>query len=99
MAATLGTQVRVVLACLGLLTVLVAAGSADAATTGTLALALTAVAIAVALVVAVASRSTAPEQLSRPRAQIDPSALVSQSDPDAAGHSRPRAPGAAASAA
>ena len=99
MTATLGAQVRVALACLGLLTVLVAAGSADAATTGALALALTAVAVAVALVVAVASLSVAPELLSRPRAQIDPSALVSQSDPDAAGHSRPRAPGAAVPAA
>ena len=99
MAATFGAQVRVALACLGLLTVLVVAGSADAATTGALALALTAVAVAIALVVAVASRSAAPGLLSRPRAQIDPSALVSQSDPDAAGHSRPRAPGVAASAA
>lgn len=99
MTSTLGAQVRVALACLGLLAVLVAAGSTDAVTTGALALALAAVAVTVALVVAVASLSHAPGLLTRPRAQIDPSALVSQSDPDAAGHSRPRAPGAAASAA
>jgi hypothetical protein len=34
-----------------------------------------------------------------PRGTIPPSVLVSQSDPDARGHSRPRAPGRAATAA
>ena len=37
--------------------------------------------------------------LSHPRTQIDASAPLTQSDPDAAGHPRPRAPGIAASAA
>ncbi len=36
---------------------------------------------------------------SRPRRTIDISCLLAQSDPDAAGHPRPRAPQAAASAA
>ncbi len=36
---------------------------------------------------------------STPRRERDPSAVVAQSDPDAEGHARPRAPGAAASAA
>ncbi|GAA2007925.1 DUF6412 domain-containing protein [Microbacterium ulmi] len=34
-----------------------------------------------------------------PRRERDPSAVVAQSDPDAAGHARPRAPSVAASAA
>ncbi|MDQ1083676.1 MULTISPECIES: DUF6412 domain-containing protein [Microbacterium] len=51
---------------------------------------------AVVLLALPALSSSASPPAPRP---IDPSAPLAQSDPDAAGHSRPRAPGAAASAA
>jgi hypothetical protein len=73
----------------------------DAGTTPAPLLAL-ALAAAVVLTVAVAVTlfrllsGAPPAQPTRP---IDPSAPLAQSDPDAAGHPRPRAPGRAAAAA
>lgn len=60
---------------------------------------LVAAALIATLVVAVAPPRNARSALARPRRAIDDSALISQSDPDAAGHPRSRAPGFAASAA
>jgi hypothetical protein len=61
------------------------------------------VVVAAALFVAVMHGATLPQSargsLARPRRAIDDSAPLSQSDPDAAGHPRSRAPGYAASAA
>ncbi|BFM23780.1 MULTISPECIES: DUF6412 domain-containing protein [Microbacterium] len=50
------------------------------------------VTVAVVLLVVPGLVASAPRPSPRP---IDPSALVAQSDPDAAGHPRPRAPGLA----
>ena len=61
-----------------------------------------ALAAAVVLTVAVAvlvCRLLADAPPARPTRPIDPSAPLAQSDPDAAGHPRPRAPGRAAPAA
>ncbi|MDI9892968.1 DUF6412 domain-containing protein [Microbacterium sp. NPDC016588] len=61
-----------------------------------------ALAAAVVLTVAVAVlvfRLLADAPPARPTRPIDPSAPLAQSDPDAAGHPRPRAPGRAAPAA
>ncbi len=72
------------------------AGSAPAPL---LALALAAavvVAVAIAVIVFRLSAGPPPIRATRP---IDPSAALAQSDPDAAGHPRPRAPGRAAPAA
>ena len=57
-------------------------------------LALTALTIALALTVRQAPDRSAPH----PQRAIDIGALLSQSDPDAAGHPRPRAPGVAVAA-
>jgi hypothetical protein len=88
----IGTVARALLAAIGMLTV------PDAATLATLALVLAAVCLAAVLA------ATAPQLLdagapARPYRERTPSALVSQSDPDARGHARPRAPGHAAAAA
>ncbi|MFS0854008.1 DUF6412 domain-containing protein [Microbacterium sp. 179-I 3D4 NHS] len=80
----------VMLAALGLVSV------PDAATLG-VAIALVAVAaliVAVVLSVGPALDAGAPH----PLRAIDASALLTQSDPDAAGHPRPRAPGTALAA-
>lgn len=64
-----------------------------------LALALAAaVVLAVAIAVVVFRLLAAPPS-SRPTRPIDPSSPLAQSDPDAAGHPRPRAPGRVAPAA
>lgn len=58
-----------------------------------LAIVLAAAVVATAVIVLVvlpALRAAAPPPVPRP---IDPSAPLTQSDPDAAGHPRPRAPG------
>ena len=66
-------------------------------------LALGALVVTAALVVALAWAVVAPPSrraaLVRPRRSIDLSAELAQSDPDAAGHPRSRAPGVVASAA
>ncbi|MFG6277702.1 DUF6412 domain-containing protein [Microbacterium sp. 5K110] len=54
------------------------------------------VAVAIAVIVFRLSAEPPPIRATRP---IDPSAPLTQSDPDAAGHPRPRAPGRAAPAA
>lgn len=93
MLSAIGATLHVLLVTVGL-----------SATPDPVLLAFTAVAIAALAVAAVAvhavglhpasGRSTA-----HPRRSIDESTPLAQSDPDAAGHPRPRAPGIAASAA
>ncbi|KQZ22454.1 MULTISPECIES: DUF6412 domain-containing protein [Microbacterium] len=88
MSEWFGQMLGVVAATLGIVAV------PDAAALG-LAIALVALAtltIVVALSLAPPSASSAPH----PLRAIDVSALLAQSDPDAAGHPRPRAPGVAA---
>lgn len=102
MVRMIGALARPWAAALGILTVLAVAGSSGGAadaTTGALALTLSAAVLALALILAVALPAGEHAPLTRPRAQIDVSALVAQSHPDAAGHARPRAPGSAATAA
>jgi hypothetical protein len=74
---------------------------ATGVTTGSLAVGaiIVTAALVVAVVCFVATPSAARAALRRPRRSIDVSALLAQSDPDAAGHPRSRAPGFAASAA
>lgn len=88
----IGTLLQVLLASFGL-----------AAGIETGSLAACAVVMAAALIVLVlnanAPRRFAHASLARPRRQVDVSAVLSQNDPDAAGHPRSRAPGVAASAA
>ena len=80
--------------------------SGAAAVTGTASAILTTMTVATVLSALVVlalstagSRSDAHHWLAQPRRSIDVSALLPQSDPDAAGHPRPRAPGVAAPAA
>ena len=88
MSEWFGQMLGVVAATLGIVAV------PDAAALG-LAIALVALAtltIVVALSLVPPSASSAPH----PLRAIDVSAMLAQSDPDAAGHPRPRAPGVAA---
>jgi uncharacterized membrane protein YhaH (DUF805 family) len=82
-----GQVLSVMLAALGLVSV------PDAAALG-LAIALVAVATLVIAVV-LSVRPMADAGSPHPLRAIDASALLAQSDPDAAGHPRPRAPGVA----
>ena len=67
------------------------------ATTATLAVAVVVtVALAILALHSVTRPASSQQQLARAAGEIDRSALVEQSDPDAAGHARPRAPGRAA---
>lgn len=84
--------VHVLLAALGMMSL------PDTAGLGAFALALAAVCI-VALVSGIAPDIRDSAALASARRERAPSALVSQSDPDARGHARPRAPGHAAAAA
>lgn len=68
-------------------------------TATTVAVVLLAAALIATLVLTVVPPRNARSSLARPQRAIDDSALISQSDPDAAGHPRSRAPGFAASAA
>ncbi|HBS09490.1 MAG TPA: hypothetical protein DEA69_11920 [Microbacterium sp.] len=79
-----------ILSTLGLLTL------ADANTVTLAVVVVTTIALAVLALHAIARPSSARQRLTRAGRQIDPSALVEQSDPDAEGHARPRAPGLAA---
>lgn len=99
MSHPLGALVRLSLAMLGLIAVVGTAASVDASTTGALAIVLSVAALVLLFVVTVGARPHHAALLGRPNSAIDVSALVAQSDPDAAGHARPRAPGHAASAA
>lgn len=90
MSEWFGQMLGFVAAALGIIAV------PDAAALG-LAIALVALAtltIVVALSLAPPSASSAPH----PLRAIDVSAMLAQSDPDAAGHPRPRAPGVAVAA-
>lgn len=97
MLGSLTSHLTVLLSALGL------AGTVDVTTGASGAVAITVVLIAAALVVpaAIAARAPAAGRTSppHPRRAIDASALVAQSDPDAPGHPRPRAPQSAAPAA
>ncbi len=76
------------------------AGTADAGATGTITIALALLAASVVLLTLVAMTHPAPGGASppHPRRAIDVSSLLAQSDPDAAGHPRPRAPQSVATA-
>lgn len=82
---------------LGFAVIAAAAGSIDPAS-GAVVLALAAT-VAIALHSASIAPAAPMPLWAGPRAPIDVSILVAQSDPDAAGHPRPRAPGRAAPAA
>lgn len=73
----------------------------DPSTIGALGLALAVVsaALAVAALLAMALPTLLRSSFAHPTRAIDISSPLAQSDPDAAGHARPRAPGGAASAA
>lgn len=92
MTDAIGALLHVLLASLGL-TAGVPAGS----------LAMCAMVMAAALIVAMLHAIVPPRSAhssrAHPRRAIDVSAALTQSDPDAAGHPRSRAPGSAASAA
>jgi hypothetical protein len=93
MMETIGTVLRLVLEVLGAATV---------PEQTALAVAVAAVAAVVVVAVALAAVGlpvSAAGSSPHPRRAIDVSAQLTQSDPDAPGHARPRAPGLAASAA
>lgn len=75
-----------------LLTVLGIASTTDAAALG-LAIAIVAV-VALTIAMALSLRPAHGGSTPHPLRAIDASTLLTQSDPDAAGHPRPRAPGA-----
>lgn len=72
--------------------------ASDAGTLGVAAV-VVAVVVAIAVVLAVTRSTPALRSGPHPRRAIDASSPLAQSDPDAAGHSRSRAPGQAVSAA
>ncbi|HWS49509.1 MAG TPA: DUF6412 domain-containing protein [Microbacterium sp.] len=81
-----GQMLSVFLTALGLVT------APDAATLG-VAVAMVAVSVVVALAVAIGMLPAGAIGSPHPLRAIDVSTLLAQSDPDAAGHPRPRAPG------
>src|SRR5687767_11367673 len=89
MMDAVGTLVQLLFASLGLI-----AGIESGSTA--IVVAVVAAAVIVVLVHAIALPRSARASLSRPSGSIDVSAPLSQSDPDAAGHPRSRAPGFAA---
>jgi hypothetical protein len=93
MAELIGTLLRLLLAALGM------AVAADPGAVTLCAAVLLATALVIVLLHAVGGRSSSWTALRRPRRAIDISAMLPQSDPDAAGHPRSRAPGHAGSAA
>lgn len=82
-----------------LLAVLGAAAAPDSGFAAVAAAALVALAVVAVALHAVGIRAGGGRSSAHPHTSIDVSAPLSQSDPDAAGHARPRAPGLAASAA
>lgn len=85
---------------LGVVGALIAATALDGGAGPGLALGVAAVALLILTLHAVPSLCAAVAiRRVHPRAEIDPCTLLAQSDPDAAGHPRPRAPGVAAPAA
>lgn len=85
-----GTLLALILSTLGLLTL------ADANTVTLAVLVVATIALAVVALHSVTRPGSTHQRLARAAGEIDRSALVEQSDPDAAGHARPRAPGRAA---
>lgn len=85
---------------LGLLAILVAVATIESSPASMLTLA---AGVGAALIVVTLLRVAAPHLVvhrrGSPHSAVDISVLLAQSDPDAAGHPRPRAPGLAASAA
>ncbi len=77
------------------------AAAPDLTTVGAIgiALALVAATLVVAAILVVAVPATSNSSPAHPARAIDVSSPLAQSDPDASGHPRPRAPGLAASAA
>lgn len=94
MFESIGSVLHLVLVSLGIIAS-ADPGTVVVATAMTLAIA----AIAIALHARRGLRATTGAAVSRPRRAIDVSVPLAQSDPDAAGHARPRAPGLVASAA
>ncbi|SDG70369.1 DUF6412 domain-containing protein [Microbacterium pygmaeum] len=94
MITAIDALLRVLLTTLGAAPVIHGGGSMTA-----VAVALFATALVALLLCAGRAPSSTQLSLVRPRRAIDVSALLAQSDPDAAGHARPRAPVVAASAA
>ncbi len=95
MSDAIGTALHVLFVALGL-----SASTTAEPTLLTFALvAAAALAVAVVALHAVALPTISGRSAAHPLRSIDASAPLAQSDPDAAGHSRPRAPGLAASAA
>ncbi len=92
MLETLATSLHLILSTIGLV---VAPESGALGLTVAVVTAL----LAAALAAAVASPDAARRTGAHPRRGIDASSLLAQSDPDAAGHPRPRAPGSAVPAA
>jgi len=93
MLSAIGAALHVLLAAIGL---------SPASEPGLVAFAAVAVAALVVVVLAVHILGLPPashREGAHPRRSIDVSAPLAQSDPDAAGHARPRAPGRAAPAA
>ena len=85
-----GALLALILSTLGLLAL------ADANTVTFAVVVVTTIALAVGALHAITRPGSPRQRLARAGGQIDPSALVEQSDPDAEGHARPRAPGLAA---
>jgi hypothetical protein len=97
MAEAVGALLHLILSSSGLAGAATAAATPGAVTLfATVALA---TAWAIVLLHGIAGPPSASTALTRPSAAIDVSAMLPQSDPDASGHPRSRAPGHAASAA
>jgi len=94
MAETMGALLRALLVMLG--AVPLPDGIALGQMLGVAAILIAAAVIAVAITVLAPSAGT--RSAPHPRRARDASALLAQSDPDAAGHPRPRAPGVAPAA-
>ena len=92
MTDAIGAVLHVLLASLGL------AAGVPAGSLTVCALVMAA-ALVVVMLHAIAQPQSARSSRAHPRRAIDVSAALTQSDPDAAGHTRSRAPGLAASAA
>ncbi len=98
MAQHMSMLVRTLLALLGITAVGLGIGALGipGAEQSALGLAVALVALSMlTLVAAIVLPGTAQPNAPHPLRAIDPSAFLPQSDPDAAGHPRPRAPGAA----
>lgn len=94
MIESIGALLQLMLTALGVVPL-----PSDAAAGGMLGIAAVLVALAViALAVALVAPLFGVRSVPHPRRAIDVSALLAQSDPDAAGHPRPRAPGVASAA-